>query len=69
MNFEINNPHRLKAYNQFLQSSFMKPLWNGGPYTNQRISWKLADKAKKEVKSFHSPGLYIYGVMIKLLYI
>ena len=69
MNFEINNQDLFTAYNQFLQSSFIKPLWNGGSYTNQRISWKLADKAKKEVESFHSPGLYIWGYDKTPLYI
>ncbi len=69
MKFDIDNSNLFEAYNKFLNSSFLKPLWNRGAYTNQRISWKLAKEAKKYVKGFHSQGIYIWGYEKTPLYI
>lgn len=69
MNFDIDNSDLFEAYNKFLNSSFLKPLWNGGSYTNQRISWKLAKEARNDVESFRSPGIYIWGFEKTPLYI
>ncbi|MCK0179104.1 hypothetical protein MWU50_07370 [Flavobacteriaceae bacterium S0862] len=69
MKFDIDNSNLFEAYNQFLNSSFLKPFWDGGSYTNQRISWKLAKEAKNDVESFHSPGIYIWGFEKTPLYI
>ena len=68
MTFNYKSADLLKEYNDFLTSSFNKKYWTEGIYTNQRINWRNAKKAKN-LDSFNSPGIYIWGYDKHPLYI
>lgn len=59
--FEQYPNHFKKGYDLLLEDSFLKEFWDGGQYKNQRINWKNAYKAKKELPEFQKSGIYIWG--------
>lgn len=63
-------PNQLdKAYDLLLADSFSKNIWNTGNYKTQRINWKDAPKARKEIDEFHKSGIYIWGFDKTPLYV
>jgi len=67
--FEQNPNHLNKAYDLLLEDSFSKNIWETGIYKTQRINWKDAPKARKEINEFHRSGIYIWGYDKTPLYV
>lgn len=59
--FENSPKHLDKAYNLLLEDSFSKDFWEKGEYKTQRIKWKEAYAARKQLDEFHKSGIYIWG--------
>ncbi len=59
--FENYPNHLDKAYDLLLEDSFSKDFWIKGEYRTQRIKWKDAVTARKELDDFHKSGIYIWG--------
>ena len=68
MVFDHKSSDLFKEYNDFLSSSFTKDYWTNGAYTNERINWKDAKRAKS-LDSFNSTGIYIWGCDERPIYI
>jgi len=59
--FEQFPNHLEKAYDLLLTDTFSKSLWKESTYETQRINWKDAPKARKEIDAFHKSGIYVWG--------
>ena len=59
--FENYPNHLNKVYDLVLEDSLSKDYWKEGEYKTQRIFWKDAYKARKELEEFHESGIYIWG--------
>lgn len=67
--FENYPNHLDKAYDLLLEDSFSKDFWKKGEYKTQRIKWKEAYSARKELDEFHKSGIYIWGYDKTPLYV
>ena len=67
--FEQYPNHLDKAYDLLLEDSFSRDIWNTGNYKTERINWKDAPKARKEINEFHKSGIYIWGYEKTPLYV
>lgn len=67
--FEQYPNHLDKAYDLLLEDSFSKDIWNTGNYKTERINWKDAPKARKEISQFRKSGIYIWGYDKTPLYV
>ena len=59
--FEKYPKQLFKIYDIILTDSFTKDFWKSGNYNSQRIKWKDARRAKKEISEFNESGIYIWG--------
>ena len=68
---EIGNPDSLgRAYDQVLRDLFESPLWERGTVESRRVLWSHGPQARTEdIRAFHSPGLYLWGIEDRPLYI
>lgn len=65
------NPDRLlEVYDSVLGELFRNPFWESGATTLRRVPWKQGLRARTEDPDvFGSPGLYIWGVERRPLYV
>lgn len=58
------------AYETVLSALFARPLWESGTVDLQRVPWSQGKRARTEdIAAFKSPGIYIWGVDARPLYI
>lgn len=68
----MKNSDLIEVYGSVLEELFRNPSWErgSGPVERQRIPWENGEDARTEDKeSFNSPGLYIWGIDRKPLYV
>lgn len=58
------------AYESILRDLFENPFWESGKVELRRVPWSQARQARTEnVEAFKSPGLYLWGIEDRPLYI
>jgi hypothetical protein len=58
------------AYDRMLADLFTSSLWESGPVELRRVLWTLGKRARTEdAVAFRSPGLYLWGIEARPLYI
>ena len=58
------------AYDKVLRDLFRNPFWKGGSTALRRIVWTDGKRARKEDrKAFRSPGVYLWGIDKRPLYV
>lgn len=67
----LENREKLpQAYDSLLDELFRNDFWKDGPIELHRVIWTCANEARsQDRKTFDSPGLYIWGIDNRPLYI
>ncbi|HLZ90945.1 MAG TPA: hypothetical protein VKQ28_04455 [Candidatus Acidoferrum sp.] len=67
----VTNPEQLQAaYNDVLGDLFCNPFWEEGSTALRRILWNKGQQARAaDPKAFGSPGLYLWGIEERPIYI
>jgi hypothetical protein len=67
----VTDPEQLQAaYTVVLGDLFRNPFWESGPTAHRRVPWSLGRQAQAEDRQvFGSPGLYLWGIEERPLYL
>jgi len=65
-----NDDMLLETYDRYLAELFSRPFWTSGSGAACRIKWLCGKDARREERqSFENPGVYIWGIEERPLYI